>query len=179
MLDVRLPINISTGPSTATMRPIVKMTFFVESSRLLNFCTRSDAVCIICVMLGSSVPIKSISAFFASFSALANFWLVVSVTFWNASSVAPLQSCISRRISLYSAPSSRASTIAAEPASTLPNISFSVLPSASAASESIFRMSDVELPSAFRSAKPLPVSSRRVVSVMLPDLVSSFSMDFK
>ena len=100
MLDVRLPINISTGPSTATIRPIVRMTFFAVSSRLLNFCTSPDTACIICVMLGSSVPIKSIRAFFASFSALANFWLVVSVTFWNASSVALLQSCIWVSISL-------------------------------------------------------------------------------
>ena len=99
-LDTNLPMNSKTGDSTAMIPPTVKITFWVDSSRPLNFCTSPETPSMICVITGNRLSIRSIALFFSSFSAFANFWLVVFVTFAKAVSVAPALCSIVCKISL-------------------------------------------------------------------------------
>ena len=128
---------------------------------------------------GTNAAPKRTPSFRSSFNAPFNCSAGVASIFSNAFCVAPALVSIPRSISLYSSPLFLYSTNAADPASTEPNISFKVLSFFCASAFNRLKISVVDVPSFFRSAKPFPVSSRSVMSAILPLFDNSDNIAFK
>ncbi len=181
------PITIKAGPIAATTAAIFMMVCFWLSDKLLNHSENSFIFSVTFIMVGCNVsinvPPKSIAEFFNWFTAIFILLLVVS-SFANAVSVAPALFPISSRTLFNFTPLSH-NTLAAFPASALPNILEIFVPLKFACSSSMLNTSVRYHPRSMASAMVRPpsficsVPLAKAIAAEVPCFPSSFNMLFK
>ena len=185
MLDIAVhifPNIIKAGPIAAITAATFITVCFCCSFRFLNHSVKSfifpTTLSIIGCKLSNIVVPKSTATFFTWFIAIFTLLLVVS-SFANASSVAPVASCIWLNVSLKVPASSPNNTSAAFPASALLHISEKLLPSSAAAVLIISNTSERLIPSSDNCENDFPVFSLKTPSTVVPPFPNSFNILFR
>ena len=175
------PKITNAPPIAVTIPATAKIVFFVLSSRLLNHSHAPETASQTCKITGarvsSNVPPSCIPAFLTSFKAFCILYDVVSRVL-KASSVAPLEFCISPSILLNSFPLSPNRIKPAFPASALPHKSVNASPLSFAFLSRTAKTSPNDIPLAIHSEKLIPVSDFRMSETVVPLFPSSFNILF-